>query len=110
MSIRKRYLEELYINNLVYRESCSKEENEQYRKMKPGDLPDSVSRDQNPDTPMFLKYSKSDLTDDELKLFILSKINSNLKIIKGCAIFVAILASIGIILGLAVIDQLSTIH
>lgn len=108
MSLRKRYNKELWKNELIYTEKCSPEDNNTYEVMKESDLPDDVDVNNSGEASGFYKYSKGELSDEELKIFALAKINSNLKFIKGCIIFFVILAVIGIILGIVGLAQISS--
>lgn len=93
---KKSYLQELENNGLVTSEYCSDEENEKYSNMNEDQIPDNVY--QPVESTDYQRY-ESDLTDEEKKLYLLAKQNSNLKIIKGCVIFFVVLAIIGIIVG-----------
>lgn len=76
--------------------------------MKTSELPDDIDINNTACACEFAKYSKGELSDEELKIFALAKINSNLKFIKACVIFFVILAIIGIILGIAGLAQISS--
>ena len=89
---------------MLYAEKCSDEETKKFSGKQGDDLPDNVDFMEE----TYKKYTKSELSDEELKIFALAKINSNLKIIKVCIIFFVVLAVIGIILGIVGLSQLSS--
>lgn len=107
MSMRKRYYKELLKSDMIYTKSCSSEENEQYRNIKDKQLPDDIDLAPNTEGTSFIRYTKGELSDEELKIFALAKINSTLNFIKGCAIFFVIIAIVGIILGCVGLFQLN---
>lgn len=100
MSMRKRYYRELWKNGIIHTEKCSTEEYYKYKTMKSSDLPDDVDVNDSSEAYGFHKYSTGGLSDEELKIFALAKINSNLKFIKNYVLFFVVLAVIGIILGI----------
>lgn len=103
-NMRKMYNKALLDNSLMFYKNCSNEEIKEYKNMDQKDLPDDIFADQS---TFLRKYVKGDLSDDEMKIFLLTKINKNIRIIKSCAIFFVILAIIGIILGSIVLLSVS---
>lgn len=96
--IRRMYNVELLNNDLFYTKNCTQEENEKYKSMPQDELPDDIIVD--PNYPSYhLQYIKGELTDEEIKIYLLAKLNSHVRVIKGCVIFFVVLAVLGIILG-----------
>lgn len=108
MNMRRIYYRELQNNGMINTEKCSSEEFYKYKDMKASEIPDNVDFANASESTGFYKYSKGELSDEELKIFALAKINSKLKFIKGCVIFFVVLAIIGIILGIIGVAQLSS--
>ena len=98
MSIKKNFYRALYKDKLIPISHCTDEENQKFANMTKKELPDNVDAVPNNTPKVFMRYSKGGLSDEELKLFTLEKINSNLKTVKGCIIFFVVLAIISAVL------------
>jgi hypothetical protein len=94
--LRQSYYEELQNCNLVDVEYCSNEENDKLSGMQEDGIPNNVQKSIG--TKYYHRYV-SDLSDEEKKLFLMTKQLSNLKSIKNCLIFFVVLAIIGLIIG-----------
>lgn len=104
MTLRESFYQTLYKNDLIYTEKCSDEEIKGFSGKPSNSLPDDVYVIDG----TYKRYKVGELSNDELQLLVLSKINNNLKIIKGCVIFFVIVAVIGIILGIVGLSQISS--
>lgn len=100
MGMRRRYYRELQNNGMIHTEKCSPEEVRKYKAMKVSEIPDDIDTANTENANEYIKYTKDQLSDEELKIFTLAKINSNLKIIKSGVVFFVVLAIIGVILGI----------
>lgn len=95
--IKRAFLKELYYNGIIGSDDCTEEENQRYTKMNDDELPDGIDVSGN-DSSKFIKYQNNDLTEEQMKLFLLAKQNSNLRAIKRCIMFFVVLVIIGILL------------
>lgn len=104
INLKKAMYQELVNNKAIYRVNCSREENEKYENMKYEDWPEDIDRI-SADEPGYCRYSKGNMTDEQIKLYLLAKQTSNLRVIKGCVVFFVILAVAAMIVSLVMAYQ-----
>jgi len=104
MESQKRVLlKSLENNKICIRENCSDEENKEYSELfNDYKLPLEVFIDENYTENHFYKISKSDLTDDEIKILIALKQSDNIKTIKNCLVYFVVISVLSIIAGIII--------
>jgi hypothetical protein len=94
------YYEGLSELGIISRKYCSREENKKFSAMRDDELPDDVypGAGDGFDDGTYRRYSGMDIPDDKLRNYVAVKTALNVKTIKYCAVFFAVLAAISLVL------------
>ena len=104
-NMQKEYLNLLYENGFCNWRECTKEENEEFSKIKTKDLPINVLRnDINNNIHNWIE--KQELSDDQLKIQISLKQTILLRTIKNCLLYLVVISIISIIVGLVIYSNI----